>query len=156
MLSKLTKIIVHKQSHFNAPLLFHPKNSFANLLKFLRKTFGLVVKLSNSIQQFHSLYILLKTITPFLSPDDSTKLKEAPSKDIPTTFSTLYYMVWTQQSIFRCRHRACVFLKTKSVSNSSCFKKFMLFNIARNSCFSRFPKICSIFLKNHLKLITNF
>ena len=102
-------------------------NYFASLLKNLRKTFGLVIKLSNSIQQFHSLYILLKTITPFpLSPDDSTKLKEAPSKDIPTTFSTLYYMVWTQQSIFRCRHRACVFLKTKSVSNSSCFKKFFL------------------------------
>ena len=56
--------------------------------------------LSNSIQQFHSLYILLKTITPFLSPDDSTKLKEAPSKDIPTTFSTLYYMVWTPTILF--------------------------------------------------------
>ena len=101
--------------------------SHSNVFKILKKTFGLVIKLSNSIQQFHHLYILLKTNhTISLSLDDSAKLKEAPSKDIPMTFSTLYYMVWTQQSIFRCRHRACVFLKTKSVSNSSCFKKFFL------------------------------
>ena len=61
-----------------------------NLLKILKKTFELVIKPSNSIQQFHHLYIPLKTLTSFLfHADDNAKMKEKPSKDIPTIFSTL-------------------------------------------------------------------
>ena len=62
---------ITEKFYINNPTSMHhytlmQNNYFASLLKILRITFGLVIKLSNSIQQFHGLHILLKTITPFL------------------------------------------------------------------------------------------